>query len=538
MFLRKALESIPVSQALNEWIDLIFGFKQFGKAAIDSLNVFYILTYEGMIDLKKNENMQERNGYLDQIAEFGQTPRQLFNKPHPLRKRIERTEGIFYDLSWLKALVCTPIGSAFDLPTIKRQFKYIDFYLNKELIGYNFDRIAGLGSFIKLKVPKVSKEDYNDIKILKQGTTLFGTTSKSLNYTNCYNQLMLYDERLDRRDFVDILCLNANCNDVSALHSTRSKKWLIAGTHSGLVYLYKIVKKKENLRSEINSSCHFHRNSTSSMDFTEDKRRQKARFSFKFAAGNKKEPSDKIEKSIEIKEGYEILLEEKLKSYYPVTRIFLTNEKEKNIAFLNENTVEEELTMNTFQTNNSLLKKNKISLSSENQKKPLPINSDPKILIEFVNVIQTHNQKITCIQTNEVLCLLLTADEEGIICLWDLEKAMLVIKIYTYHFLDVDIYKNICFENAEEYLSRKPKKYNKYLSRRESIIDLSFSELNNDFCVVSYNYASLYNINGVLISIIHKKREKLAKFSACLLTQVILNFNLIINFSKKKNEKY
>lgn len=530
MFLRKALESIPVSQALNEWIDLIFGFKQFGKAAIDALNIFYILTYEGMIDLKKTENMQERNGYLDQIAEFGQTPRQLFNKAHPQRKRIEKTEGLFYDLSWLKTLICTPIGSAFDLPSIKKQFKYIDFYLNKELIGYNFDRIAGLGSFIKLKVPKVSKEDYNDIKILKQGTTLFGTTSKSLNYTNCYSQLILYEEKPERRDFVDILCLNANCSDISALHSTRSKKWLIVGTHSGMVYLYKIVKKKENLRSEINSSCHFHRNSTSSMDFTEDKRRQKARFSFKFAAANKKDSSEKNEKSIEIKEGYDILLEERLKSYYPVTRIFLTNEKEKDIAFLNKNAIEEELSINSYPTNNSLLKKNKTSLSFENQKKSLPINSDPKILIEFVNVIQTHNQKITCIQTNEVLCLLLTADEEGVICVWDLEKAMLVIKIHTYHFLDLDIYKDICFENAEEYLARKPKKHNKYLSRRESIIDLSFSELNNDFCVISSNYASLYNINGVLISIIHKKREKLAKFSACLVVQVIISYLLFIKY--------
>jgi hypothetical protein len=45
---RKALESNYVSQHLNDWIDLIWGYKQTGKEAIDNINVFYYLTYEGI----------------------------------------------------------------------------------------------------------------------------------------------------------------------------------------------------------------------------------------------------------------------------------------------------------------------------------------------------------------------------------------------------------------------------------------------------------------------------------------------------------
>ncbi|XP_073387205.1 uncharacterized protein [Physcomitrium patens] len=82
---RQALESQHVSMRLHFWIDLIFGHKQRGEAALSANNLYHPLTYEGAVDLDSIDNPVERAGFEAQINEFGQAPRQLFTSPHPPR---------------------------------------------------------------------------------------------------------------------------------------------------------------------------------------------------------------------------------------------------------------------------------------------------------------------------------------------------------------------------------------------------------------------------------------------------------------------
>ena len=92
--LTKALESQIVSTNINNWIDLIFGYKQKGKHAEKFYNVLRDVCSRFNPE-KDCENELELEQKINEICEMGINPKPLFPKPHRKRERHQKIKAFF-----------------------------------------------------------------------------------------------------------------------------------------------------------------------------------------------------------------------------------------------------------------------------------------------------------------------------------------------------------------------------------------------------------------------------------------------------------
>ena len=260
----KALESCYVSENIHEWIDLIFGYKQKGKDAIECFNLFrpVCTSFEPnkiistllkeKDDIITNDNKEvlkqiyeELELKINEIVDMGQSPSMLFNKAHPKKEKHQK----------LIAFFARSIYSMNFIPKDK-EYKYkLDSY-PKEMFAYyeNVNEFmsygqGGLTSFrmcyqeYEQNMNKSNDKNYTaPIYFLagKKSTLIPPSYKNYIDWSKSKYSFLLI------KPFKKI-CYEYHLNQnstISCIKVSTDGKYIIVGFHNGLLCKYKLKRMK------------------------------------------------------------------------------------------------------------------------------------------------------------------------------------------------------------------------------------------------------------------------------------------------------
>ena len=143
MTMKSSLESNQISKDIQNWIDLIFGYKSIGKEAENAHNIFTEASYQESVDLAKVEN---KESYL-RMVEFGLIPSQVMNKECPKREKkeyIRKGKEITDSTCDLKYHICKLFGENDSIKVTKKLavLQIVCFSPDKITFLLNNNRIA------------------------------------------------------------------------------------------------------------------------------------------------------------------------------------------------------------------------------------------------------------------------------------------------------------------------------------------------------------------------------------------------------------
>ena len=296
---KKALESEYVSQQINNWIDLIFGYKQKGSEAEKSFNVLREVCSSFNPQNYKDEEELEMK--ISELCEMGIDPIQLFNKPHPKRERHHIMKAFFGRSAYLTYF--SPIQTKYQLKnfnnnsTINEMNKYYED--NSGVLSYGE---GGLSSF---RISYDNNDDKNkdenknnDIYfIVGENKKLLPPSYKNFvewGYNNSFN-LVKPLNNIKYKFTIN----HMKDKIISHINITRNGKFLILGYNNGVIEKYVLQKIDESKINEENNSYSLYKGMKTNEDFLHNQKseRRKSIFNTLVSSIIRKTDSDSPDKS-------------------------------------------------------------------------------------------------------------------------------------------------------------------------------------------------------------------------------------------------
>ena len=165
MTMKSVLESNKISRTIQNWIDLIFGYKARGKDAENANNIFSQASYQESININEIEN---KESYLRMI-EFGLIPSQIMTKECGKREKkesIKKGKEITNSSCDLKCYNCKLHNESDGSKKVSKNvtvLEMVSFASEKVLLFLNNDKIIEK----KINYSTLSYEDSNSISLFK-----------------------------------------------------------------------------------------------------------------------------------------------------------------------------------------------------------------------------------------------------------------------------------------------------------------------------------------------------------------------------------
>ncbi len=254
MIKKKLLESKRISENINNWIDLIFGYKQSGEDAIKFFNTYRSACSkfsEGEIDRISDFDL---NIQLLEKSEFGCFPEQLFNKKHIKKDKcywINKTKVFFdCDEKMGKLQINRLEKINFNLKNSMMEINDFEILDNNSFINHDQYFLGGISSILTVMNSLAKKENSENIEEFFNPQKCYILLGKNCVFCNKnkYQYITFHNNVLSLVNISNNKVINYHTNELSnitAIASSYNGKKIFVGFHNGNIIEYNSLKNPD-----------------------------------------------------------------------------------------------------------------------------------------------------------------------------------------------------------------------------------------------------------------------------------------------------